>query len=66
MSIVMMTIAGWFAFSIVVALLMGRAMAIAKRNDPSEGTPSHAAMPLPRLILANRRAPPSRPEKACA
>jgi hypothetical protein len=65
MSIVIITIAGWFAFSIVAALLMGRAMAIARRSDPSERAPSHA-MPPHRLILANRRAPAPRPEKACA
>lgn len=36
MSTIATVIAGWFGFSIVFALLVGRVMSFAKRNDPPE------------------------------
>lgn len=55
MSTVVTVIASWFGCSILVALLIGRVISFAKRNDPAE-TPSFLPAPrahLPALVVAH-------------
>lgn len=56
MSTIATVIAGWFGFSIVFALLIGRVMSFAKRNDPLD-MPLFLPAPRAHLPMAYKPAP---------
>jgi hypothetical protein len=63
MSTIATVIAGWFGFSIVLSLLIGRGMSFAKRNDPLE---MPLLLPAPRAYLPMAHKPAMVPVLAYA
>ena len=54
MSTIMMVAASWFGSNVIAALLVGRVMAVSKRNDPPEAAgfvPAQRVIHAPRLPM---------------